>query len=418
MSHAARARGRSCATIHLSSSPGVTRMRTVIPLVIACLACAAQATRGVAQANQPSLVVPVPPVSAVTVKVDSFVAADGRRQALSVTRGAQATGRVPVVIFANAAGTFVRGFRAYQEWGRLVTTRGFAGVLYDAPALDVSRPPGEITRLGVATLDSVLHRLQRGEAEYGIDTRQVILWAGSSQTQVGTPFSLEGDRPVAGYVLYYGSGHANAPRADVPVLMVRAGQDHPALNGSMDSLAVRLTQAGVPLTILHHPAGAHGFDIIDSTRVSAAVIAQTLDFMSTAIDSAYRRSVVAGAPLARAAAAYASGRWGDAARLYGALAAQRPRDRILVWRLGLSQLADAQPGQALASFDRARALGQGGARDIGLPAARAALRVQQPARAVEWLNWALQSYPGIRAEVARDAELAPLLEHPGVRRPS
>jgi hypothetical protein len=394
-------------------------MRQLLPMVIVCLAGTVRAaTACQAQGSQPGLVVPVPPVSAVTVLVDSFPSADGRRRAFSVTRGANAAGRVPVVIFANAAGTFVRNFRAYQEWARLVTTRGFAGILYDAPDLDFSRPAAETNRLGVATLDSLVRALQRGDGRYGIDARHVVLWAGSAQTQVGTPYSLEGDRPVAGYVLYYGSGNVGAPRADVPVLMVRAGQDHPALNASMDSLAVALTRTGVPLTVLHHPAGAHGFDIVDSTRASAAVIAQTLDFMSTAIDPAYRQSIVEGAPLARAAAAYASNRWGDAARLYGEVAMRRPHDRIVTWRLGLAQLANAQPADALASFDRARALGQGGARDIGLPATRAALRVQQTTRAVEWLNWALQSYPGIRAEVTRDAELAPLLEHPQVRRPS
>ncbi len=329
------------------------------------------------QASQPGLVVPVPPASSVTVIVDSFPSADGRRRAFSITRSTTSNGRVPVVIFANSGGTFVRNARSYQEWARLVTTRGFAGILYDAPDVDFSQPAEDRTRLGVATLDSVLRVLQRGQASYAVDVTQVIVWAGSSQTQVGTPFALQGERPVAGYVLYYGSGIASEPRADVPVLMVRAGQDSPSLNASLDSLAVRLTQAGAPLTIVHHPAGAHAFDIIDSTTVTAAVIAQTLDFMSRAIDPRYRASIVAGAPMARAAAAFAGGRWADAARLYGEVAAQRPNDRIVVWRLGVAQLANAQPAEALASFDRARALGQGGARDIGLPATRAALRAQR-----------------------------------------
>lgn len=75
------------------------------------------------------------------------------------------------------------------------------------------------------------------------------------------------------------------------------------------------------------------------------------------------------------------------------------------------------PAEALVSFDRAKALGQGGARDIGLPAARAALRLGAEARAVEWINWALASFANIRQEIAADRELATLLQHPDVRRP-
>ena len=47
------------------------------------------------------------------------------------------------------------------------------------------------------------------------------------------------------------------------------------------------------------------------------------------------------------------------------------------------------------------ALGQGGARDIGLPAIRAALRAGNTTRAVEWLRWALRGYPMIETEMPR-----------------
>jgi hypothetical protein len=57
----------------------------------------------------------------------------------------------------------------------------------------------------------------------------------------------------------------------------------------------------------------------------------------------------------------------------------------------------------------------GGARDIGLPAARAGLRGRQIQKAAEWIVWSLQRFPGIRAEIAADRELAPLLEHPLVK---
>ena len=88
---------------------------------------------------------------------------------------------------------------------------------------------------------------------------------------------------------------------------------------------------------------------------------------------------------------------------------------MIAWRLGLAQLEAGHPAAALASFDRAKELGQGGARDIGLPAARAAVRARETERAVEWIKWALASFPRIRSEIAADRELAVLLEHPSVR---
>lgn len=120
---------------------------------------------------------------------------------------------------------------------------------------------------------------------------------------------------------------------------------------------------------------AHAFDIIDSTSVTVAIIAQTLDFMARAVDPEYRASIVADAPLSGAAAAYTSGQWSDAVRQYGLVAGRHPNDRIVRWRLGLSQLENADPANALSSFDRAGELGQGGARDIGLPATRASSEV-------------------------------------------
>jgi tetratricopeptide (TPR) repeat protein len=199
------------------------------------------------------------------------------------------------------------------------------------------------------------------------------------------------------------------------VFVARAGLDVPALNRSLDSLTHQLTSAGVPITIVNYPAGQHGFDLYDDAEMTARIITQTLDFMVAVTTPRLRQSIMAGVPDVRAAAAFTSRRWSDAERLYGELVRARPNSRFAAWRLGLSQLENGRPEAALSSFDRARELGQGGARDIGLPAARAALRSGQTVRAAQWLQWALRSFPRIRAEIEADAELAPLLEHPLVR---
>lgn len=370
------------------------------------------------QGSGPPLVVPVPSIDAVDIGVDSFTTAGGRRAAYTTVRPRGARGPVPVVVFANAGGTFPRSSRGYQEWARLVTARGMAGVLYDADAAGPGLTFEAAMKLGESTLDSILVELQRTARPKNLDANRLVLWAGSAQTSVGTPVALEGRRSVAGYVLYYGGGRASNVRVDVPVLMVRAGLDSPVLNAGMDSLSLAWTRAGVAVTTINHASGSHGFDIYDPTAASAHVIRQTLDFMVTAVDSSYRAAVSGDSVLVRAAAAYAMERWSDAARLYGVLARNQPNSRVIAWRQGLALLAAAEPAQALVAFDRAKALGQGGARDIGLPATRAALRSGNTVRAVEWINWALQAYARIRDEIVADRELAPLLDRPDVRRPT
>jgi predicted Zn-dependent protease len=171
----------------------------------------------------------------------------------------------------------------------------------------------------------------------------------------------------------------------------------------------------VPVTLITYPAGQHGFDIVDSTAMTSRVIEQTLDFMVAATNPQLRSAIVLATPEVRASAAFVAGRWTEAAQLYDALYRSRPNSRSVAWRLGLAQLEAREYPSALEAFSRARDLGVSGARDIGLPAARAGVRGGQTQKAAEWIVWALQRFPPIRAEIAADRELAPLLNHPLVR---
>jgi acetyl esterase/lipase len=368
------------------------------------------------QGTGPGLVVPVPSKEHGTVHADSFNTATGTRRRFDVYRPANKSGAIPVVVFANGAGSALREWNSYQQWARLVTSRGLAGVLYEGPSFDQAKPPAENLAISRADLDSVLARLVVRSGELGIDAGNVVLWAGSAQTMTATPVALTGNRQgVRGYVLYYGGGSAPEPRIDVPVLVARAGLDAPELNRSLDSLVAKLSDAGVPLTLVTYPAGQHGFDIVDSTAMSARVIAQTLDFIAAASTPELRDAIVVATPEVRASAAFVAGRWAEAAQLYSDLYRRRPNSRSIAWRLGLAQLENRQYSVALDAFARARDLGVTGARDIGVPAARAGLRGGQTDKAAEWVAWALRRFPPIRGLIAADRELAPLLEHPLVK---
>jgi hypothetical protein len=65
----------------------------------------------------------------------------------------------------------------------------------------------------------------------------------------------------------------------VPMLFVRAGQDDPGLNDAMDNVIVRSLARNLPLTLVNHATGAHGFEYDEDSPVSRAIIAQVLAFL-------------------------------------------------------------------------------------------------------------------------------------------
>lgn len=65
----------------------------------------------------------------------------------------------------------------------------------------------------------------------------------------------------------------------MPVLVARAGQDHPALNGSLDTFVTLALGANAPLDALNHPAGQHAFDTRTDDARTREIISHTLAFV-------------------------------------------------------------------------------------------------------------------------------------------
>ena len=72
-----------------------------------------------------------------------------------------------------------------------------------------------------------------------------------------------------------GDDARNAP----PILVARAGLDHPWLNGGADRFVAAATARGATLDLLNHPDGRHGFDTLDDDARSKEVIRHTLAFL-------------------------------------------------------------------------------------------------------------------------------------------
>jgi acetyl esterase/lipase len=216
------------------------------------------------------------------------------------TRGAP----LPVVILIHGgpvpAGASAKNMGFFLSYGELLAASGFIAVtfshrFYGASAL--ADAAGDVA----AAVDYV-----RGHAEeLGIDRDRLALWAFSG----GGPFLSQALRErwpfVRAIVAYYAaldlqvpppgaaSGITDETRREFspvrhlaaageqtpPLFVARAGRDNPWLNASIDHFVQEALARNAPLEVMTHPAGQHGFDILDDDDRSREIIRRTLDFL-------------------------------------------------------------------------------------------------------------------------------------------
>jgi dienelactone hydrolase len=63
------------------------------------------------------------------------------------------------------------------------------------------------------------------------------------------------------------------------LLLVRAGQDRPELNASIDRFVATVRAGGLPMELVEHPEGHHAFDVLDDTDASRDAIRRVLEFL-------------------------------------------------------------------------------------------------------------------------------------------
>ncbi len=230
----------------------------------------------------------------------------GARLEMDVYSPAEATraAALPVVILVHGGpvpvGASAKNMGIFLSYGELLAASGLMAVafshrFYGASAL--ADAAGDVA----AAVDYV-----RGHAEeLGIDRDHVALWAFSG----GGPFLSQALRErwpfVRAIVAYYAAldlqvpppgaarGITDETRRDFspvhhlaaageqtpPLFVARAGRDNPWLNASIDRFVQEAPVRNAPLELMTHPAGQHGFDILDDDDRSREIIARTLDFL-------------------------------------------------------------------------------------------------------------------------------------------
>ncbi len=192
-------------------------------------------------------------------------------------------------------------FGPVTSWAQLIAASGMAAVLYgtDAPGADVHQ---------------ALAHLRINAAALGLDPARIALFATSGNVPValaaliqdpgiacaallyGYTLDLDGATTVADASAQYLFVNACAGKSvddlpsDVPLMFVRAGRDQfHGLNDALDRVISRALARNLPLTLVNHATGVHGFDLEDDSATTRAIVTQVLAFLRWNLEPASPR---------------------------------------------------------------------------------------------------------------------------------
>jgi acetyl esterase/lipase len=212
--------------------------------------------------------------------------------------------RRPAVILVHGGpvpeGARPKNMGVFLSYGELLAASGFTAVTFSHRFYG----PGALADAAGDIAAAVAHVRSHAE-ELGVDPDRIALWAFSG----GGPFlsaPLREQWPfVRAIVAYYtvlnlqvpppgaAGGVADETRREFsplryletagektpPLFVARAGRDHPWLNATIDRFVQEALARNAALELMTHPAGQHGFDILDDDDRSREIIARTLDFL-------------------------------------------------------------------------------------------------------------------------------------------
>lgn len=175
--------------------------------------------------------------------------------------------------FERIAGCKFKEMPSNVAWAKRIAASGLVAVAYS------NREP-------VADLHAVIRHVRES---LGIE--RIGLWASSGNAPLAVsalplvrcaallyPYTIE----VPEAARKYGFVTPDVPDfpADVPLFVVRAGQDAmPGLNETLTRFVRLASERNVPLTYVNLPAAPHAFDVADDGETTREVIEQVLAFL-------------------------------------------------------------------------------------------------------------------------------------------
>jgi dienelactone hydrolase len=189
--------------------------------------------------------------------------------------------RVPAVFFVHGgpipAEMTPTQWGVFVSYGELMAASALVGVTFNhrLHALsDYARSASDVA----AAVDYV----REHAAELHVDPDRIALWYFSG----GGPLlnAVLRDRPsyvrcVLAFYAYLQARDLKEQGGGLPMFIARAGLDQPMINQSIDSFVQEALGGNLPLDLLNHPAGRHGFDILDDDERSREIIARAVAFV-------------------------------------------------------------------------------------------------------------------------------------------
>jgi dienelactone hydrolase len=229
------------------------------------------------------LVHPLPDPERVELRPDLvYTHAGGRALAMDVYLPAgRAPGtRVPAVLLVHgeADPDLLRGVRRWGQyigWGQLLAGQGIAGVAFEHRAILEARF-GPV----VAEVNDALATVRERASDLGVDSERVGVAAFSAGVPLTAAVLAGAAERVRCAALCYGPLSDLEPDPALPpLLVVRAGQDDPGLNRTIDEFVSAAAQRDLAVELVHQPDGHHAFDVADDSDASREVIGRVLGFL-------------------------------------------------------------------------------------------------------------------------------------------
>jgi hypothetical protein len=208
--------------------------------------------------------------------------------------------RIPAVVFVAGYsdvgmqavfGCKLKEMGSYVSWGEVVAASGLAAITY-------------ATKDPITDTYALIQHIRRHAGSLGIDENRIGVWACSGNVPMalsvlmqeahdylkcavlcyGLMLDLEGSTGVAQASKMYGFVNPSAGKSvtdlprDLPLFIVRAGQDNPQVNAITDRFVAETLNCNLPLTFVNYHAGPHAFDLLHDSDTSREIIRQMLAF--------------------------------------------------------------------------------------------------------------------------------------------
>lgn len=188
---------------------------------------------------------------------------------------------------------FIRKWKPADSWARLIAASGITAIVYECsdPVTD-TRTMLEFMRNNTETLSIDCHRLGLWSSSGNTPNALSLLmekkyeYIRCAVCCYGYMLDCDGSTTVADAAAEYGFSNPCMNQSlldvqvNVPLFIVRAGQDRFAgLNDTIDYFVTGALINNLPVTLVNHADGEHGFELYDDSMKSRHIVRHILEFL-------------------------------------------------------------------------------------------------------------------------------------------